>query len=245
MKNLLKNLLKILLKIIKTIFLILWFLILLFEHLEIVSAYEYKNGEQFFWIISVLIWWIITVAVYIIFDKIKTKRKEKVYKNYQKQYISEITIDDNFFGKMCFDYNLKENTLESKDITLPPLGVSSLYSLYISDYCKENSTEIFENLRVIYEQKNIIFEEILLTLLETCNEYEETDNQGNAFTLEKLKEISFVSDISIHTNNKQYIISLEISSKGNSYFELGGHGFITYIELENLKINKMDFSLEG
>lgn len=81
-------------------------------------------------------------------------------------------------------------------------------------------------------------------MLETCNEYEETDSQGNTFTLEKLKEISFVSDISIHTNNKRYIISLEISSKGNSYFELGGHGFITYIELENLKINKMDFSLE-
>lgn len=94
----------------------------------------------------------------------------------------------------------------------------------------------------MYAHKDEIIEHILPEFLETLTGYEETDDNGEPYTPEKLREVMTVIDVSVLNDDERFMVSLELSTAGENTCELGGHGFIANI---NFIDKTIDYDLPG
>lgn len=222
---------------VRAVLYVLWLLILVFFHLGIPVADNFLP-----WIIAIAIWWAATIITHVVTSR-RSKKKEAAAKaEYEAKYVSEFEYEDEMLGKMKFIADSKFNELESTELHLPPFGADSPNRVTVCDYKESDRERIFQALRDVYAHKEEIIEHILPEFLETLTEYEETDDNGKPYTLEKLREVMTVIDVSVLNDDERFMVGLELSTVGENTCELGGHGFIANI---NFIDKTIDYDLPG
>lgn len=194
------------------------------------------------WIIFIAVWWAAAVTTQIVASRRDRKREAAAKAEYEEKYVSEIEIDDELLGKMKFTADTKFNELESKELHLPPFGAEPPGWLYVSGYKESDRKRIIQALRDVYAHKDEIIEHILPDYLDTLGEYEENDDNGEPYTLEKLRKVMTVHDITVVNGDDRFSVSLELSTAGENESELGGHGFIAVVDFHSKSIY---YDLEG
>lgn len=194
------------------------------------------------WIFCIAVWWAATVTTQIVTSRRDRKREAAAKAEYEEKYVSELEIDDELLGKMKFTADTKFNELESTELHLPPFGAESPGWLYVSGYKENDRKRIIQALRDVYAHKDEIVEHILPDYLDTLGEYEENDDNGEPYTLEKLRKVMTVHDITVVNGDDRFSVSLELSTAGENESGLGGHGFIAVVDFHSKSIY---YDLEG
>ena len=215
----------------------LWLLSLIVLHFGIMITVKIIP-----WIIFIAVWWAAAVTTQIVTSRRDRKREAAAKAEYKEKYVSEIEIDDELLGKMKFTADTKFNELESKELHPPPFGAEPPGWLYVSGYKESDRKRIIQALRDVYAHKDEIIEHILPDYLDTLGEYEENDDNGEPYTLEKLRKVMTVHDITVVNGDDRFSVSLELSTAGENESELGGHGFIAVVDFHSKSIY---YDLEG
>lgn len=216
---------------------VIWLLILVFFHLGILAA-----DNVLPWIIAIVIWWAITIITHTVTSRREKKKESAAKADYEAKYISEFEYEDEMLGKMKFTADSKFNELESTELHLPPFGAEPPDRVTVCGYEESDRERIFQAIRDVYAHKDEIIEHILPEFLETLAGYEETDDNGEPYTPEKLRGVMTVIDVSVLNDNERFSVGLELSTVGENTCELGGHGFIANI---NFIDKTIDYDLPG
>lgn len=216
---------------------VLWLLILVFFHLGILVA-----DNVLPWIIAIVVWWAVTIITHTVTSRRAKKKEAEAKAEYEAKYVSEFEYEDEMLGKMKFSADSKFKELESTELHLPPFGAEPPDSVTVCGYEESDRERIFQALRGVYAHKDEIIEHILPEFLETLTGYEETDDNGEPYTLEKLRGVMTVIDISVLNDDERFMVGLELSTIGENTCELGGHGFIANI---NFFDKTIDYDLPG
>ena len=192
-----------------------------------------------------LLWCGIPGGILLIIDGVQSSRYKKEQEEHNRKYVTEEIIEDDFFGRMRFEKDSYWNTLESTEIHFPPLGMDSPEKLTIRKWKEEDKERIFRNLREIYNHKEEIMEGIYSGLFETLNgEWEEPDEDGKPYTIEKLRQIVYIWHIRIDPRDYQrhFCVELECTTTTKDGFDLGGHAIFAIIDFD---AKYLDFGMEG
>ena len=219
----------------RTVLYVLWMLALAALHVGIIGAY-YNEGGWLIWTVLIAVWWAVTIATHTVKSRRSAKKESDAKAEYEREYVSEIVIEDEFLGKMKFRFDSKFNELRSEEITLPPFGASDPAELIVADYKESDRERIFRAVRGIYEHKDEILERVCPDLLEIAEEYEETDENGEPYTLETLREVLAVYSLTVCNSDKLFSVDLElIVTKGA--LELGGHAASASVDFNEKRID--------
>lgn len=206
----------------------LWMLALVFVHLGLLGAYYAEKG-WLVWVIMIAVWWAVTIVTY----KVRTGRvngEEAAAKaEYEAQYISEIVVEDELFGKIRFRLDSKFNEMESEELHLPRFGADAPCELTVVNYAECDRERIFCAVRGVYEHKDEILERIYPELLEIAGDYGETDENGEPYTLEALREVTAVYGITVCNFEERFCVDLDLTVIRGT-LELGGHAAVASID---------------
>lgn len=225
---------------IKTFFAVVWFLIMVI--LFIIAAFgKVSKSAARFGFFGVIGWLTVTIVVFVIYDRISTKRKQKKDKEYNEKYVTLVELEDDLLGKMKFSCDSNTKQLQSIELRLPPFGAAAPETLDIIDIAEEKRERCVKAVRAVYAHKDEILDLICAELSETAAEYGETDENGNEYTPETLREALYVIDIMVCETFDGFTVSLDCSVTRGS-LELGGHGFIANVNFDKKTI---DYELAG
>ncbi|MBD5383476.1 MAG: hypothetical protein HDR72_00570 [Ruminococcaceae bacterium] len=200
----------------KTALNVLWMLALAALHIGIIGAYIIEKGWPI-WTGLIAVWWAVTIVTHTVKSRRSAKKEAEAKAEYEREYVSEVVIEDELLGKMKFRLDSKFNELESEEIDLPPFGASAPAELLVADYRESDRERIFRALRGVYEHKDEIMERIYPDLLEIAEEYGETDENGEPYTLETLREVTAVYSLTVCNSGELFSVDLELyRNKGNS-----------------------------
>lgn len=200
-----------------------------------------KPPSRMPFISGMAVWLVLTIGMFLIYDKITTKKENRRQAAYKEKYISELVIEDSFFGKMTFCLDRNHNMLESSEIHLPPFGADAPDSLYVTDYDENDREKILHGLREIYNHKDEILELIYPGLLEIATDYGETDSSGNPYTMDELRRVTAIYSITVCNSKDHFFIDLDCYTVSGT-LELGGHSYVASVDFVNKNIQ---FDLEG
>lgn len=213
----------------------LWVLTLAALHIGIIGAYIIEKGWPI-WTGLIAVWWAVTIVTHTVKSRRSAKKEAEAKAEYEREYVSEVVIEDELLGKMKFRLDGKFNELESEEISLPPFGASAPAELFVADYMECDRERIFRAVREVYEHKDEILERIYPDLLEIAEEYGETDENGEPYTLETLREVTAVYSLTVCNSEELFSVDLElIVTKGT--LELGGHAAYACIDFTEKKID--------
>lgn len=214
---------------------VLWMLALAALHVGIIGAYYNENG-WLIWTVLIAVWWAVTIVTHTVKSRRSAKLEAEAKSEYEREYVSEIVIEDELLGKMKFRLDSKFNELSSEEMTLPPFGASAPEELLVADYKESDHDRIFRAVRGIYEHKDEILERIYPDLLEIVEEYGETDENGEPYTLETLREALAVYSLTVCNSDKLFSVDLELTvTKGT--LELGGHVASASVDFNEKRID--------
>lgn len=227
----------------------IWLIGLILLHIGVIGVIKQEFPERFFeyliyGIIVIAVWWGLMIGVSKLFKlkdrhyEIKDRKKEELY---NEKYISEVSIEDAFFGKMSFEYDSNINCLDSKELHFPKFGADVLETLYIVDYNEADREKIFRAFQGIYEHQNEILDALCPELLDCAEEYEEVDENGEPYTLEKIRERAYIWWTRVYNSDEGIVVIME-ASLTEGELDLGGHGVDVVI---NCADKTMDFTMEG
>lgn len=199
---------------------ILWMLALVVVHLGLLGAYYVEKG-WLIWVISIAVWWTVTIVVHTVKRRRENREESEVKAEYEAVYISEIVVEDELLGKMRFRLDSKFNEMESEELHLPQFGADAPCELTVVGYRECDRERIFSAVREVYGHKDEILERIYPDLLEIAEEYEETDENGESYTLETLREVTAVYGITV-CNEERFCVDLDLTVVRGT-LELGGH----------------------
>lgn len=166
------------------------------------------------------------------------EEKERLYR---EKYITELIIEDEFFGRIVFEYNTFQNELNAMEMNFPPFGAKFLEELCIMGYTENDREKIFRALRRIYEHKDEILNRLYDEVLEAAEAYGESDENNEPYTLEKIRERVYIWWTRVYNSEDSLYVVMECSLTEGE-LELGGHGIETVIDVNN---RELDFTMEG
>ncbi len=211
---------------------IIWFIVLAALHIVFLRDNGYVIG------ISVIAaWWGILIGAYKLYQK-RERKKERLYK---EKYVTEVSIEDAFFGKITFEDDSFKGHMRSAELHFPKFGADVLDTLYIEGYNEADREKIFRAFQAIYEHQNEILDALSPELLDIAEEYEEVDENGEPYTLEKIRECAYISWTRVFNDDDGVVVVMEVGLTVGE-IELGGHGFDVVI---NCADKTMDFNMEG
>lgn len=231
----------------------IWLVILIILHFAfigvIIEQFPNNFAENLIGgIILILAWWGLMLIVSKIREIISTKaaqKRERIRKEkerlYREKCITELVIEDGFFGRIVFEYDSFQNELNAMEMNFPPFGAKSLEELCIMGYTENDREKIFRALRGIYEHKDEILSRLYDEVFEAAGEYEEVDENDQPYTLEKIRERVYIWWTRVYNREGSLSVVMECSLTEGE-LELGGHGIETVIDINN---REMDFTMEG
>ena len=225
---------------IKTFLAVVWFVVMVI--LFIIAAFgKVSKSAARVGFFGVIAWWVVTIVVFLIYDRISTKRKQKKDNEYNEKYVTLVELEDDLLGKMTIKYDSNLNDLESSELNLPPFGAGSPETLDIIDIAEEKRERCVKAVRAVYAHRDEILDLICEELSETAAEYEETDENGSRYTPQTLREVLYVIDITVCEAFDGFTAVLGCTVTRGS-LELGGHGFIANVNFDKKTI---DYELAG
>ena len=161
-------------KLIKFVFWILWIIMLFLFHIVIYTGIDESDSSFVtFGIVSIVFWWGLTLGI----SKIKSKVKENKETIYKKQYVSNIEINDERFGKIIIEHDSYRHLYDAEIKNVNFDGKVLDASIYSDD--NVNIEKIIDNLKYFCDNaisiKNRIFKEFTDYLQGNDN----TDEEGN------------------------------------------------------------------
>lgn len=100
----------------QTLFLILWFLLLLALHILLVLWLAVNGGDMLWFPVALIaLWWGLSLLVNRLSDRRQARRK----KEYRARNVVQMATEHPRFGRITFDYDVPEQSLEAVDSTLP------------------------------------------------------------------------------------------------------------------------------
>lgn len=151
-------------KVLKIILLIIWTFVFLFCHLGLIATiYDFDFSLLIFVLILCVIWWFITLLIYLIKNRLKKKR-------YNENFVTIEYVDDKY-GKIIFKHDLNQKNIlahmenivfdnDKIDITICIDDNLDLYYVFkdIKEFCN-NAKKIKERIypeltKYLSEQEN-------------------------------------------------------------------------------------------
>ena len=232
---------------------LIWLIMLIVLHFAIGSVIIEMFPENFvenliYGILGIAVWWGLMIGVSKIWRVISTKAEQKKKRLneekerlYKEKYITELIIEDGFFGRIVFEYDTFRNELDSMEMNFPPFGVKALEELYIGGYTENDREKIFRALRGIYEHKDEILSRLYDEVLEAAEAYGESDENNEPYTLEKIRERVYIWWTRVYNSEDSLYVVMECSLTEGE-LELGGHGIEAVIDVDNRELH---FTMEG
>lgn len=220
----------------------IWLIGLVLLHIGTIGVIIQDFPEKFlddliFTIIGIAVWWGLGLGVSKLF-KLKDRKARNLYK---EKYVTEVSIEDAFFGKMTFENDSLKEFMGSVELNFPKFGADVIDTLYLIDYNEFDRERIFRTLQGIYEHQSEILDALAEDLLEAAEDYEETDENGEPYTLEKIRERVYVHWTRLY-NSKEGILVIMEAALTEGELELGGHGIEAVI---NCADKTLEFTMEG
>lgn len=216
----------------------IWMIGLILLHIGVIGVIKDNFPENLIYgILVIAAWWGILLAVFKISD-LRDRKKEKLYK---EKYVTEVSIEDAFFGKMTFEDDSNKSRMRSAELHFPKFGADVLDTLYIEGYTEADREKIFRAFQGVYEHQDEILDALSPELLDIAEEYEEVDENGEPYTLEKIRERAYISWTRVFNDDEGVVVVMEVGLTEGE-IELGGHGFDVVI---NCADKTMDFNMEG
>lgn len=220
----------------------IWLFTLIALHFAFIGVIieEFPNNfveNLIYSILGIAAWWGLMIGVTKIWRMVEQK-KERLYK---KKYITEVIIEDEFFGRIVFENDSLKGRLHAAEINFPPFGAKALEEFYIEGYTENDREKIFHALRGIYEHKDEILSQLYDEVLEAAEAYGESDENNEPYTLEKMRERVYIWWTRVYNSEDSLYVVMECSL-AEGELELGGHGIETVIDVDN---RELDFTMEG
>lgn len=161
-------------KFLKVCFWIFWIIMLLVFHIGIYAGIEDgKSSSITIGIIFVVLWWGLTLGV----SKIKSKINDNKQQKYNEQYISNIEINDERFGKIIIKHDTFKRQYDGEIKNVNFAG--ELLDVVLSCDDNVNLDKIIKNLKDFCDKavlmKNRIYPELAEVLKDNDN-FDEEDN---------------------------------------------------------------------
>ncbi|MCI8550250.1 MAG: hypothetical protein HFI68_06615 [Lachnospiraceae bacterium] len=172
------------------------------------------------------------------------KNSKKKVQEYETMFLSNVTIEDKRFGKCIFEKDANRNTLELiHGISEIPFGKCHTPEIHI--HVGENDiSQAFRDLAYVYDNQERFILEFCKGAKDFCDEWEETDPEGNPIGLGFLLETCEIFSITVgNTWDGQVTVSLSsclTDAAGRDL--LGCHSVIAQI---NCRTNEIEYGLEG
>lgn len=216
----------------------IWLIGLILLHIGVIGVIKDNFPENLIYgILAIAAWWGILLGCI----KISDMRDRKKKKRYKEKYVTEVSIEDDFFGKMTFEDDSSKGRMRSTELHFPKFGAEVLDTLYIEGYNESDREKIFRAFQGVYEHQDEILDAACPELLDTAEEYEEVDENGEPYTLEKIRERAYISWTRVFNDDEGVTVVMEVGLTEGE-IEFGGHGFDVVI---NCADKTMDFNMEG
>ena len=181
-------------------------------------------------VIAVVFWGCIAISA---------KRDEKKKKEYREQNVSEVLIQDKFFGEVACEYDKEMNQLTFTNLSIP----FGKYNprIYIEDYEEDKREFYFRKLEYVYQLQQEIIEKMIAGFLETYTNCEE-------LTRERLEETFSIETISLEKCNEfhsEYLFAEDTFIEGDHFeCEVGDWLLIVESEVDKKKIFRNNYAVD-
>lgn len=220
----------------------LWYLILI---LGITCTIQFgiskRFGEMFIGIIFVIIYIAVSFFVVDFLCKLDDKKIARRKKEYREKYISDVELEDEKYGKMIFEKDSNNETMELKDVNLPVFGNHIIEDFIINDcdYYNENMKNlIFRNLDEIYNNSEKILNGLYDEIKDIYDDEDIRDSDGHLMSIDYIKEKLILDYINIYLSEDNCIIELLGSMNNDIDDHIAEHGITASIDIQN---NKYDY----
>lgn len=204
---------------IKEAFLTAWIMLMFLEYFFLFLWLKF-NGRQYVWfpVGLIVLWWVITITINHFNDKREKRRQEE----YRAKYISQITLTDERFGSLVFDYDSLEDRLEAYPCDLPPFGHHKPDSLTVQmdgdDFTDLTLTLVTDALHEIYAREEEIINACCQSVKETYDDEDIRDEYGALITMEYIREHFGVTGFDISINRDWRGVTVEVHGGMSCYF---------------------------
>ncbi len=178
-------------------FLGIWVLILVFC---IISAHVSSNKMVGFAL--AVAWWIITIAVVFIITKIDTKKSQKTAKAYREKFITNVTITDETYGEIVFEFDSQRKQHISQNINLAEFAGNQISEITIDEYDETKKDSYFRGLDYVYENADNIAIGCVEIIKECYDDEDVRDENNELFSIETIKKQLCLDDIKMVLNEK-------------------------------------------
>lgn len=204
-----------------------WIILLPLEGFFLVLWLKF-NGLSCLWfpIALIVLWWGITIAV----NHFTDKRKKLRQAAYRAQYITQMTLADERFGRIVFDYDSLEKQLTAYPCDLPPFGHHKPYSLTVSladDIAPAQALAIVkESLHAVYAREGEILAAGCDYVKDTYDDEDLRDQNGNPISAECIREALCIDgfDILINRHCRGTIVEIRGSMDNDCNDHISEHG---------------------
>jgi len=202
-------------------------------------------------LVLLALWWIITLSVYYIRNAIEKRNKRKSAEKaaeYRKEFITEIPVESELFGRIVFDYDSNTNSVAADEFEIEkPFGRHKL--TLNADISGSAPGSAVKALEYVYAHSEELLKEVYEYTVTACENYDERNKNGEPYELAYVSEkldlfYIFVEDYNGSVYAK--IIGTICGEDGEDL--LGCHSIVELISFINDEIftaDKIDCFLEG
>ena len=172
-------------KIIKIIFWIIWIGMLVFCHLGVMVGSDNNNSSTIHTgILLIVIWWLLTISVTAIVWRRQDRKKAKIQKEYEDKYVKKIEYNDEFYGKIILEHDLKEGIISGdlddisfydKKLDVSILNIDDAVDLEI----------LFKKIKKFNENFKKLTERIYPEFVSFLQKIDNYDKDGNLFKVDE------------------------------------------------------------
>lgn len=230
-------------------FAVIWYLVGIAANVFFIS--RAIGDREWNWLVPVAVWLLVTLTVRAARKKIEKVRKEKELKRsreYREENIEEITVEDERFGRIVFDFDKKTGLMEAEDYTLEkPLGRHKL--IFNTEIEGRDHSKITDALGYVYDHHKEILEKMYIYTVEACRDYEEKDKNGKPYDLSYVRKNLDISYLYVFDYDNEVYVNLTGSICGDDGNDLlGCHSVTAGIKLlmgEEITVQEIITGLEG
>ncbi len=231
------------------IFAVIWYLVgVAFNIFVITSAIRERKWELLF--VTVL-WLAVTFTVRAARHKIEKVRKEKELKKsqeYRAANIEEISVEDERFGRIVFEYDKNTGLMETEDYKLEkPLERHEL--IFNTETEGKDPAKIINAIGYVYDHHKEILEKMYIYTVEACRDYDEKDKNGKPYDLSYVRKNLDISYMYAFDYENEVYVNLTGSICGDDGNDLlGCHSVTAEIKLlmgEEITVQEIITGLEG
>lgn len=202
-------------------------------------------------IVLLALWWLITVSAHFIRQTIEKGQKKRAHEKamaYRKEYITEIPVESELFGRIIFDYDSNQNSVMADEYEIEkPLGRHKL--TLNADISGSDPTAAVKALEYVYSHSEELLREVYEYTLTACENYDERDKNGELYDLAYVSEKLDLFYIFVDDYKESVFVKIIGTICGeNGEDLLGCHSIVELISFrkgDTLTLEKTDCFLEG